>query len=149
MKTIYKPTKVIKDPTFNVYKDGGNVETKGKEIKKDDLKKLAKDVKDIEFDLMQDLADTILEDFERERKEGQSFMQWLQSKPDDYFKRIELKKGGEVLQISDYMKQKEAPKIKKLNLADYFEYGKTIGSLTDAEKDVVNKLLRLSLGKDK
>ena len=40
MKTIYKPTKVIKDPTFNVYKDGGNVETKGKEIKKDDLKKL-------------------------------------------------------------------------------------------------------------
>lgn len=92
MKTIYKPTKVIKDPTFNVYKDGGNVETKGKEIKKDDLKKLAKDVKDIEFDLMQDLADTIREDFERERKEGQSFMQWLQSKPDDYFKRIELKK---------------------------------------------------------
>ena len=98
---------------------------------------------------MQDLADTIKEDFERERKEGQSFMDWLQSKPDDYFKRIELKKGGEVLQISDYMKQKEAPKIKKLNLADYFEYGKTIGSLTDAEKDVVNKLLRLSLGKDK
>ena len=142
-------TKIIKDPTFNIYKDGGNVETKGKEIKKDDLKKLAKDVKDIEFDLMQDLADTIRKDFERERKEGQSFMQWLQSKPDDYFKRIELKKGGEVLQIYDYMKQKEAPKIKKLNLADYFEYGKTIGSLTDAEKDVVNKLLRLSLGKDK
>ena len=141
-------TKIIKDPTFNIYKDGGNVETKGKEIKKDDLKKLAKDVKDIEFDLMQDLADTIREDFERERKEGQSFMQWLQSKPDDYFKRIELKKGGEVLQISDYMKQKEAPKIKKLNLADYFEYGKTIGSLTDAEKDVVNKLLRLSLGNE-
>ena len=94
-------TKIIKDPTFNIYKDGGNVETKGKEIKKDDLKKLAKDVKDIEFDLMQDLADTIREDFERERKEGQSFMQWLQSKPDDYFKRIELKKGREVLQISD------------------------------------------------
>ena len=25
-------TKIIKDPTFNIYKDGGNVETKGKEI---------------------------------------------------------------------------------------------------------------------
>ena len=62
---------------------------------------------------------------------------------------FKLKKGGEVLQISDYMKQKETPKIKKLNLADYFEYGKTIGSLTDAEKDVVNKLLKMSLGKDK
>ena len=140
MKTIYKPT---------ISKDSGNIETKGKEIAKDDLKRIAKDVKDIEFDLMQDLADQIKEDFENERKEGQSFIDWLQSKPDDYFKRIQLKKGGEVLQISDYMKQKETPKIKKLNLADYFEYGKTIGSLTDAEKDVVNKLLRLSLGKDK
>ena len=77
MKTIYKPTKVIKDPTFNIYKDGGNVETKGKEIKKDDLKKLAKDVKDIEFDLMQDLADTIREDFERERKRT---ILWIGSK---------------------------------------------------------------------
>lgn len=140
MKTIYKPT---------ISKDSGNIETKGKEIAKEDLKRIAKDVKDIEFDLMQDLADQIKEDFENERKEGQSFMDWLQSKPDDYFKRIQLKKGGEVLQISDYMKQKETPKIKKLNLADYFEYGKTIGSLTDAEKDVVNKLLKMSLGKDK
>ena len=76
-------------------------------------------------------------------------MDWLQSKPDDYFKRINLKDGSKVVSISDYLKQREAPKIKKLNLADYFEYGKTIGSLTDAEKDVVNKLLRLSLGKDK
>ena len=140
MKTIYKPT---------ISKDNGNIETKGKEIAKDDLKRIAKDIKDIEFDLMQDLADQIKEDFENERKEGQSFIDWLQSKPDDYFKRIQLKKGGEVLQISDYMKQKETPKIKKLNLADYFEYGKTIGSLTDAEKDVVNKLLKMSLGKDK
>jgi len=140
MKTIYKPT---------ISKDSGNIETKGKEIAKDDLKRIAKDVKDIEFDLMQDLADQIKEDFENERKEGQSFIDWLQSKPDDYFKRIQLKKGGEVLQISDYMKQKETPKIKKLNLADYFEYGKTIGSLKKKKKDVVNKLLKMSLGKDK
>ena len=85
MKTIYKPTKVIKDPTFNIYKDGGNVETKGKEIKKDDLKKLAKDVKDIEFDLMQDLADTI-EKILKER--GTTFMDWIQTKPDEYFQRL-------------------------------------------------------------
>ncbi len=35
-------TKIIKDPTFNIYKDGGNVETKGKEIKKDELLKISK-----------------------------------------------------------------------------------------------------------
>ena len=121
------------------------IERKGQEIDREQLADLEKN----EFDVFQNLADTIKEDFEKEKQPGQSFIDWLQSKPDDYFKRIELKKGGEVLQISDYMKQKEAPKIKKLNLADYFEYGKTIGSLTDAEKDVVNKLLRLSLGKDK
>ena len=35
------------------------------------------------------------------------------------------------------------------NLADYFEFGKTVASLTDAEKQVVNDMLRMSLGKDK
>ena len=34
--------RTIKDPTFNIYKDGGNVETKGKELKKEELLKLAK-----------------------------------------------------------------------------------------------------------
>ena len=33
--------KIIKDPTYNIYKRGGNVERKGDEITKDDLKKLA------------------------------------------------------------------------------------------------------------
>jgi len=58
---------------------------------------LAKDIQDIEFDVLQNLADTIREDFEKERKEGQTFMDWLNSKPDEYFKRIELSDGGKVV----------------------------------------------------
>ena len=75
-------------------------------------------------------------------------MDWLKSKPTEYFKRIELKSGGKVVDIRSYSKLKE-PEIKKINLADYFEFGKTVASLTDAEKEVVNQMLQMSLGKGK
>ena len=101
-----------------------------------------------DFDVMQNLADTIREDFEREKKSGQSFIDWLKSKPTEYYKRIELKDGGKVILFSDYFKSKE-PKIKDIDLASHFKFGKTIASLTDAEREVVNQLLRMSLGKDK
>ena len=70
----------------------------------------------------------------------------IEFEPTEYFKRIKLGSGGKVIQFSDYFKSKE-PKIKEINLADYFEFGKTVASLTDAEKEVVNNLLRMSLGK--
>ena len=114
----------------------------------EETKRLA-DLEKIEFDVMQDLADKIKEDFERETKDKpRSFMDWLKSKPTEYFKRIELKSGGKVVDIRSYSKLKE-PKIKKINLADYFEFGKTVASLTDAEKEVVNQMLQMSLGKGK
>jgi len=98
---------------------------------------------------MQNLADSIREDFERETKDKpRSFMDWVKSKDDDYFKRIKLKDGKRVVDIRSYSKLKE-PEIKKINLADYFEFGKTVASLTDAEKEVVNQMLQMSLGKGK
>ena len=62
-------------------------------------------------------------------------------------KLIKLKKGGTVVSISDYLKQKEDIPIKKIDLASYFTPGKTLASLTDAEREVVNQLLKMSLGK--
>ena len=41
-----------------------------------------------------------------------------------------------------------ATKIKKLNLADYFQYGMKIADLTDFEREVVNDLLKRTLGKN-
>ena len=114
----------------------------------EETKRLA-DLEKIEFDVMQNLADKIREDFERETKDKpRSFMDWLKSKPTDYFKRIELKEGGKVIDLRAYSKLKE-PKIKELDLASYFDFGRTVSSLTDAEKEVVNDLLRMSLGKEK
>ena len=107
------------------------------------------DLEKIEFDVMQNLADTIIEDFENERKPGQTITDWLNSKDDDYFIRIELKDAGRVIPFSDYFKTKEPAKIKQLDLASHFKLGKTISSLSSAEKEVVNKLLQMSLGKDK
>jgi len=100
----------------------------------------------IQFNVIRNLTDTIRGDFEREET-GESFIDWLKSKPTEYFKRIELKDGGKVIQFSDYFKSKE-PKIKEIDLASHFKFGKTIASLTD-EREVVNQLLRMSLGKDK
>ena len=106
------------------------------------------DQEKIEFDVMQDLIDTIQQDFEKERKSGESLIDWLKSKPTEYFKRIELAGGGKVISISDYLKQKEKPKIKEIDLAGMFTPNKTLSSLTEAEREAVNNLLKLTLGKD-
>ena len=126
-----------------------NIDKKLEAIGNNEETKRLADLEKIEFDVMQNLADKIKEDFERETKDKpRSFMDWLKSKPTEYFKRIELKSGGKVVDIRSYSKLKE-PKIKELDLASYFDFGRTVSSLTDAEKEVVNDLLRMSLGKEK
>ncbi len=116
---------------------GNNVETKR-------LANLEKEM----FDVEQNLADTLKELFEKEKKPGQSLIDWMKSKPTDYFKRIQLSGGGKVINFADYAKGKDADsKVRQLDIASHFKLGKTLSSLTDAEKDVVNNLIRMSLGK--
>ena len=50
----------------------------------------------IEFDIQEDLMQTLKEVFEKERKPGQSFGDWFKSKPIDEIKRLSLKNGGTV-----------------------------------------------------
>ena len=136
---------MIKDPTYNVYAKGGNVENRKNTPKKDELIKLAKDVKDIEFDLENEIVDILKQEYNKEKIEGQSFLDWLDTKPRNYFLKIPLglKKGGVVVSISDYLKQREKPKIKRLNL-DAVAPGKAIDELTEAEREVVKNLLRMT-----
>ena len=107
---------------------------------------LAKDIQDIEFDVLQNLADTIREDFEKERKEGQTFMDWLNSKPDEYFKRIELSDGGKVVDFLKRRKSKDL-KPKEIDLTSLFTPSKTLASLNEHDREVVNRLLKLTFGK--
>ena len=136
---------MIKDPTYNVYAKGGNVENRKNTPKKDELIKLAKDVKDIEFDLENEIVDILKQEYNKEKIEGQSFLDWLGTKDRDYLLKIPLglKKGGAVVSISDYLKQREKPKIKRLNL-DSVAPGKAIDELTEAEREVVKNLLRMT-----
>ena len=117
---------------------------------KGDLKE-TKRLADLEkemFDVEQNLADTLKELFEKEKKPGQSLIDWMKSKPTDFLKRIKLSGGGKVINFADYAKGKDADsKVRKLDIASHFKFGKTLSSLTDAEKDVVNNLIRMSLGK--
>jgi hypothetical protein len=132
--------RVIKDPTYNVYSSGGNVETSKNRLSKDDLKKLASETPREEFELE---LGSILEELK----------DWKKKNPDkdemDFYKekgiaikRIRLDKGG-VVSLSDYLKQKEKPKIKKIDLAQG-DFEKTVASLTDTDKDLIKELLRKS-----
>ena len=148
--------RTIKDPTFNIYKEGGNVERRGKELRKKELKQLqeldfeqAKDDADLIFDFETGISDYVIRDYYKERKPGQSITDWAKTKPREYFLNIPLQMadGGKVIFLSDYLKQKRKPPIKKINL-DSAAPGRTLDSLTSAEREVVNKLLRMSFGKE-
>ena len=70
---------------------------------------------------------------------------------DDYKEmiiRLSLSDGGSVIDLSKYRKSKEPIKIKEIDLASLFTPGRTLASLSDKEKDVVNQLLRMTLGKE-
>ena len=58
---------------------------------------------------------------------------------------IKLGSGGKVIKFSDY--KDPIKKVKEIDLAGLFTPGKTLASLTSDERDVVNKLLRMTLGK--
>lgn len=144
-----RTSKTIKDPTFNIYRRGGSVdkpmESKGDGAAKKELMKLAKDEADLIFDIESEITDILTEEFKKEKKPGQSFLDWLDTKPKSYFLKLPLglAGGGKVISISEYLKQKEKPKIKKLDL-DSVAPGKALSELTEAEREVVLNLLRMT-----
>lgn len=106
------------------------------------------DADKIRSDVESEIVRVLNEKFEQQRKPGESFDEWLKRTPKEELIRLELKNGSRVVDIRDYMKPKE-PKIKELDLASQFTPGKTLESLTPKEREAVNMLLRLTLGKKK
>ena len=70
---------------------GGGAETSPLDMKQ--FIKLA-DMEKIEADVLEDLTRELQNMYEKEKKSGQSFSDWLKSKPIDELKRIELSNGG-------------------------------------------------------
>jgi len=97
----------------------------------------------IQSDLENEIIQLLNEKFRDQRKPGESFSDWLNRTPKEELLKLELSGGGKVISISDYLKQKEEPKIKKINLAQG-DFEKTVSGLSAADKDIIKDLLRKS-----
>jgi hypothetical protein len=101
------------------------------------------DADKIQSDLENEIIRLLDEKFRDQRKPGESFKEWLNRTPKEELLKLELSGGGKVISISDYLKQKEEPKIKKINLAQG-DFEKTVAGLSSADKDIIKDLLRKS-----
>ena len=59
-----------------------------------DGKSLAQDIEKLEFDIRQDILDSLKDMYDKEKTKGQSFIDWLKSKPADELRSLKLAKGG-------------------------------------------------------
>ena len=122
----------------------------GKDTPRLDMEKyiqLAADDEKIKSNTEDRILEILLDKYHKQRKPGESYDDWLKRTPREELLRLELKDGSNVVSISDYLKNKEPVKIKKLDLASQFTPGKTLASLTPSERETVNMLLKLTLGK--
>ena len=101
------------------------------------------DADKIQSDLENEIIRLLDEKFRDQRKPGESFKEWLNRTPKEELLKLELSGGGKVISISDYLKQKEEPKIKKINLAQG-DFEKTVAGLSSADKGIIKDLLRKS-----
>jgi len=123
------------------------MESKGDRSVAKELDTLAKkDIVDLKFDIDADILNT-LKSIHLKEAPDMSFDAWLNSKDDDYFKRLEYAGGGKVIQFPiDLTKYKDI-KPKEINLSGSFSKDRTVDSLNSDERALVNRLLRMSLGK--
>ena len=119
-----------------------NIERRGKEVDKKELFKLAKG-EELIFDMESEIIDILTENFKKEAPSGMSFLEWLDTKDDNYFIKIPLglAGGGKVIDLQSYLKHKEKPKIKRLDL-NAVAPNKSIGQLSSSELEVVRDLIR-------
>ena len=122
----------------------------GPETKQMDMQKFIQmaDQEKIEFDMQQELFRAIEDKFREQRKPGESFNSWLKRTPVEELKRIELKGGGSV-DLDKYRKDKQTPKVKKLDLSSVLGADTPVSSLSEKDKDTVLMLLKMSgIGKE-
>ncbi len=72
-----------------------------KKMKAKDDKSLFADIDKIEFDVINELTDTLNEMYQKEKSKGQTFSDWLKSKDIEELKRIELSNGGTAESYAD------------------------------------------------
>ena len=109
--------------------------------------KFASDIDKIKFDVEADIVDQLREAFENEKKPGQSFSEWLNSKDQDYLIRLQLKEGGDAdrsFKPSDTGEYKQTNLIDKINDIMLFR-----STLSPKDNAIIDDLLERSLGRKK
>ena len=136
--TFKHPTKYTKNNTDKIMPGSGDLSEKEKLIS------LAMSETAAEEQELSDLMDM---------KYGLALEKYLENNPGktekdfkDMVIRIPLEGGGsaKIIKFSDY--KDPTKKVKDIDLASLFAPGKTLASLTKDERDVVNNLLRMTLG---
>ena len=102
------------------------------------------DAEKIEADALNELFEAIQEKFKNERKPGEPFDSWLNRTPKAELIKISLANGGKVVDLAAYRKSKE-PKIRQINLSDFFDVGRTVSSLSQSERETLKWLLNKTL----
>ena len=93
---------------------------------------------DLEFDIELSIMESLKEEFKKEAPPGTSFLDWLKSKDDDFFKRIKLSNGGKVSKA----KIKEPKSVQRISLtAEFLKTTDMLSKLTDAERQSISMLL--------
>jgi len=93
------------------------------------------------FDVESMLLDSLKEAFDKEAPPGTSFLDWLKSKDDDFFKRIKLASGGS----ASKGKIKEPVAVRQIDLtAEFLKTADMLSKLSQAEREVISDLLNKS-----
>ena len=117
----------------------------GPDTKKLDMRTFIEmaDAEKINADVENEIIEILNQKFREQRKPGETFSEWLNRTPKDELIKLQLDKGGRVVSISEYLKQREEPKIKKIDLAQG-DFEKTVAELTNKDKDIIRQLLKMS-----
>ena len=99
------------------------------------------DAEKIEFDALNERLELLKEEWLNKREPGETFNSWFKRTPREEIIKLSLAGGGKVIKFSDYKK----PKIKEINLSDYFDLGRTLSSLSKSERETLNWILNKSL----
>ena len=103
------------------------------------------DAEKYEFDALNEKLELLKDAWLKQREPGETYDSWFKRTPKEEIIRITLKEGGRIIKFSDYKK----PKIKTINLSDYFDMGRRLIDLTQSERDTLKWLLSKSLNPKK
>ena len=117
----------------------------GPDTKKIDMSEFIRlaDKEKIQSDLENEIIQLLNEKFREQRKPGESIKDFIRRIPKEELLKLELSGGGKVTSIQDFLKQREEPKIKKIDLAQG-DFEKTVAGLTKEDKLLIRDLLKMS-----